>query len=395
MTKTKKQILIVFTGSMELGGIERSLLGLLDSFDYNRFDVDLFLYGHHGPLFSQINCKANLLPEVKELAYLRESFSTKIKNGCYYSAALRLRDEIRKSFSPVNNDETWAQVMRKTVRPFPKHYDLAVGFFRPFDLIIEKVNADRKVGWIHTDYRNSGDNLEVIRKDYSRLDTVVGVSEQCSESFKDIFPELSERVTVIENILSENFVRNQAEEQNVTSEMPPDDGTIKLLSIGRFSTPKNFDNVPDICRRIRSAGLNVTWYLIGFGSDEELIRQKIAEFGMEKHVIILGKKDNPYPYIKACDLYIQPSRYEGKCVAVREAQMLGKPVVITSYATSGSQLEDGIDGVIVPIDSEGCAKGIVRLLTDKNKMQRISETCMNRDYSNREEISKIVGMIES
>ena len=101
MTEKKKQILIVFTGAMELGGIERSLLGLLDSFDYDRFDVDLFLYGHHGPLFSQINSKVHLLPEVKELAYLRESFDTKLKNGCYYSAALRVRDEIRKKLGAI------------------------------------------------------------------------------------------------------------------------------------------------------------------------------------------------------------------------------------------------------------------------------------------------------
>ena len=97
------------------------------------------------------------------------------------------------------------------------------------------------------------------------------------------------------------------------------------------------------------AGLDVYWYIIGFGADEQLIRRKIAECGMDGRVVLLGKKENPYPYIVACDLYVQPSRYEGKCVAVREAQMLGKPVVITNYATSASQLEDGVDGVIVPM----------------------------------------------
>lgn len=86
--------------------------------------------------------------------------------------------------------------------------------------------------------------------------------------------------------------------------------------------------------------------------------QKITEAGMQERVIILGKKDNPYPYMRACELYVQPSRYEGKAVTVREAQLLGKPVVITSYATSASQLEDGVDGVVVPMDNAGCAAGI-------------------------------------
>ena len=117
--------------------------------------------------------------------------------------------------------------------------------------------------------------------------------------------------------------------------------------------------------------MNVKWYLIGYGGDEPLIRQKITEAGMQERVIILGKKDNPYPYMRACDLYVQPSRYEGKAVTVREAQLLGKPVLITRYVTSASQLEDGVDGVIAPMDNEGCAAGIAALLRDPSRMQRL------------------------
>ena len=141
-------------------------------------------------------------------------------------------------------------------------------------------------------------------------------------------------------------------------------------------------------------GLDVKWYLIGYGGDEPLIRQKIVEAGMEDRVIILGKKDNPYPYMRACDLYVQPSRYEGKAVTVREAQLLGKPVVITNYATSGSQLEDGVDGAIVPMDNAGCAAGIATLLRDPAQMQRLSENCKKRDYTNSAEVEKIYALME-
>ena len=116
---------------------------------------------------------------------------------------------------------------------------------------------------------------------------------------------------------------------------------------------------------------------------------------MEDRVIILGKKENPYPYIKACDLYVQPSRYEGKAVTVREAQMLCKPVVITRYATSASQLEDGVDGVIVPMDNEGCAKGIAAVIQDEKLRQHLIENTRNRDYSNAEEIEKIYQVMEA
>lgn len=177
------------------------------------------------------------------------------------------------------------------------------------------------------------------------------------------------------------------------TDMLTDDG-ISLLSVGRFCDAKNFDNVPDICHRLVEDGLNVKWYLIGYGGDEMLIRQKIAEAGMQERVIILGKKDNPYPYMRACNLYVQPSRYEGKAVTVREAQLLGKPVVITNYATSGSQLEDGVDGVIVPMDNAGCAAGIAVLLRDPARMQRLSENCQKRDYTNSAEVEKIYALME-
>ena len=159
---------------MDIGGIERSLIGLLDTFDYSQYDVDLFLYGHHGALLKLINPNVNLLPEVKELAYLRESLVTKIKHGCYLSALLRLRDAAVSKFSPVDNNKTWAYIMKKKAPRLAKEYDLAISFFRPFDFLYLKVNAKKKVGWIHTDYstiRNSL-NIEQFAKEYSGLDFI-------------------------------------------------------------------------------------------------------------------------------------------------------------------------------------------------------------------------------
>ena len=109
-----------------------------------------------------------------------------------------------------------------------------------------------------------------------------------------------------------------------------------------------------------------------------MIHDKIKESGMEDEVIILGKKANPYPYIKKCDIYIQPSRYEGKAVTVLEAQMLGKPVVITDFPSSDSQLEDGIDGVIVPLDDSGCADGIVEVIQDRELRIKLVENCQKK-----------------
>lgn len=384
--KVKKKILVIFTGSMELGGIERSLLGLLDAIDYEQYEVDLFLYGHHGPLFPLINSKVNILPEVKELAYLREAFSTKIKHGCYYSASLRIRDALLSKLKKVNFDSTWAEIMKKCAHKLEKHYDVALSFFRPFDFITEKVDADIKVGWIHTDY-SKGD-AKILLDDYKRLDYIAAVSEECKKAFDHLLPCLSKKTIVIENILSKKFIEEQAKLIindaffNTTNE-------IKLLSVGRYCTAKNFDNIPEICKRILEEGLEVKWFIIGFGEDEQLIKEQIKKYKMEEQVILLGKKENPYPYMKACDFYVQPSRYEGKCVAVREAQMLGKPVIITDYTTSKSQLVDGVDGIIVPIDNEECGKQIADVIKDKKRVSNIIENTKMTDYTMSAEVEKI------
>ena len=168
----------------------------------------------------------------------------------------------------------------------------------------------------------------------------------------------------------------------------------RLLSVGRFSEAKNYDNVPDICRRMVEAGVDVKWFIIGYGGDEQLIRDKITEAGMQEHVIILGKRSNPYPYIKACDIYVQPSRYEGKSVTVREAQMLCKPVVVTNYPTAKSQIRDGEDGVIVPLENDGCAKGLAKVIVDKNLQVKLIEYLRTHDYGNENEVEKVYSLIE-
>ena len=167
----------------------------------------------------------------------------------------------------------------------------------------------------------------------------------------------------------------------------------KLLSIGRFAEAKNFDNVPDICRRILLGNVDIRWYIIGYGGDEQLIRDRIAATGMQEHVIILGKRENPYPYIKACDIYVQPSRYEGKSVTVREAQILCKPVAVTNYATAASQIKDGHDGVIVPMDNEGCARGLAAFLYDEELQRKIVKYLEAHDYSGVEEVRKIYRLL--
>ena len=290
----KKKLLVVFTGPMELGGIEKSLIGLLDAIDYEQYSVDLFLYGHHGSLYSKINKNVNILPEVKELAYTRESLMTKIKHGAFYSVWRRIIDGVRH----LPNDDSWNLILKHEVKKLSGTYDLAMSFFLPFDLIRDHVDARCKVGWIHTDYSSvEGINYEELRQSYSGLDKIVAVSSACGETFTKLFPELRGNMMEVENILPQSIIRKDAEAFDGENEMPVIEDGFRLLSLGRYCTAKNFDTVTAICSCLLKKVFKVKWYIIGFGGDEELIRQKIAEEKMEEHVILLGKKENPYPYI--------------------------------------------------------------------------------------------------
>ena len=403
MAEEEIKRILIFSHVMELGGAERVLLGLLEAFDTQKYSVDLFLMRHEGELLQDIPQKIRLLPEIPQYACLAVPIREVIKRGRFGVAlgrfiGKRKAAKYRAEIGVQGENEIGLEYSHKYTERFMPLigegcYDLAISFLTPHYFVRDKVKAKKKIAWIHTDYSKVAVDRESQLKMWSAYDRIISISEQAGTTFLKTFPELKGKVDIVPHMLPVEYIRRKAEEGEAT-EFDRKDPCIKLLSVGRFCTAKNFDNVPKICRKIREKGLNVKWYLIGYGPDEQLIRQKIAEVEMEEHVVILGKKENPYPYIKACDLYVQPSRFEGKCVSVIEAQILGKTVVITDYPTAASQLKDGIDGVIVPLDNEGCAEGIAELLADSERMRWLGRNCSEQDYSNSGAIETLYTLIE-
>lgn len=452
----KKQI-IISMHYLELGGAESALIGILQSFDYSKYNVDLFLHSHRGELMSFIPKEVNLLPEVPAYAAIEKPMkevlfdcikfriksderrvnsieyrderaefrdkSVKISNNCKrYTLKVRIsmlqvlygrikakwnfRKYVRNNHPKDNN--AFFGYIGKCITPYLpslKHlgeYDLAISFLNPHDIALEKVRAKKKLAWIHTDYSRIDVDTKLELPVWDGYDKIVSISPDVTKTFVQTFPSLVHKVIEIENIISPSFVRERAKlipEEEVNREITKENQTINILSVGRFCEAKNYDNVPDICQRINSQFTNhisqhrIKWYLIGYGGDEQLIRQKIEETGMQDHVIILGKKSNPYPYIKACDIYVQPSRYEGKSITVREAQILCKPVVVTNYPTAKSQIKDGVDGVIIPLNNDGCAKGIIDFILNTKLQENIVEYLKNHDYGNMDEVKKIENLI--
>lgn len=415
---SKKRI-FVSMHYMELGGAEMALVGLLQALDYTKYDVDLFLHAHRGEMMQFIPKEVNMLPEIKEYAHIECPMKQALLDGCWGVLFGRLKAKwlTRRYLKKkgIIDSAAGLQYVADCVSPFlPSllkygEYDLAISFLNPHNYVSDKVKAKKKICWIHTDYTRIDINVEQELPVWDAYDHIISISPDVTKTFLQIFSSLSNKIVGMENILSPEFVRKRAVELDVSAEMAKSNNTINLLSVGRFCEAKNYDNVPDICQRINSkfkfqnssavasgasgAKLRVKWFLIGFGGDKELIRRKIAEAGMQDHVIILGKKSNPYPYIMACDIYVQPSRYEGKSVTVREAQMLCKPVVVTNYPTAKSQIQDGLDGKIVPMDNEGCAQGLAEFIQNTELQKQVTEYLKTHDYGNETEVEKLYEII--
>ena len=228
------------------------------------------------------------------------------------------------------------------------------------------------------------------RRDILRNDYIVSISEAVTRQFLKRFPQFEDKIIEIHNILSPAFVRSQASLEGVPSEINPEGLT--LCSVGRIAYLKNFDNIPHMAKFLVEKGLKFHWYIVGPGN-HELIDKTIIANGVDHCVHFVGPKSNPYPWMKACDIYVQPSRFEGHSVTVREAQILGKPVIITNYPTAKSQIRDGVDGIICGTDNESVADAIISLGKDKQLQTRLKEYVSSHDYGNEKEVEKIYKLL--
>lgn len=403
----KKPKIIILMHYMELGGAETALLGLLYSLNPEKVDVDLFVYDHRGVFFSLIPTdKINILQMMEEYSMLERPIVEVIKKGYYKIALMRMIGKVEGIVTGSNEIVTqpkWVSKVLPNIGDEDKEYDLAISFLTPHYFVLDHVKAKKKVGWIHTDYTKIDVNPKVEQEMWERLDNVVSISPDVTRTFLEVFTTLRDKIVEIENILSVEIVRQRAEDYDVDFNHEAKDNTSltssdfmewNLLSIGRINHQKNFDNIPFIAAKMREMGLKFHWYIIGPGNHED-IDKTIDKLSLKEWITFLGPYTNPYPYIKACDVYIQPSRYEGKSVTVREAQILCKPIVVTNYPTAPSQIKDGVDGVIVPMDNEGCARGIFDFLNDKQMQKRIVEYLESHDYGNESEVEKVYELCRS
>jgi glycosyltransferase involved in cell wall biosynthesis len=395
--------ILVASFDMEVGGVERSLISMLEGFDYKKYAVDLMLYRHQGDFLELVCNKVNLLEEVPQYTTFRKSIGETLKDKEYGIGFSRILSKINTRFAGkakgiVETGYYQMQLMWKYAIPFlpklDKEYDVAISYLWPHYFVADKVKAKKKIAWIHTDYSTIETDIEMDLKVWNKFDYIVAVSEACKNSFLKKYSALKNKVIVMENITSPQFIRDMANEEIDTPMLL--DNRFKIITVARLSHAKGIDNAVRALRILKDKGYeNIAWYVVGYGGDETMIKSLIRDLKLENNFVLLGKQINPYPYIKEADLYVQPSRYEGKAVTVGEAQILAKPVLITNYTTANSQVENGVDGYITELSVEGIADGIEKLYRDATVRKQLANNCSNTDYSNKYELNKLYEIMEA
>lgn len=371
---------IYYLGS---GGAEHALINLLDMMDYECYDVDLLLFDQKGLYLTQLNKKVNLLPVIPEFARIRSVrgyCKWAVRKGKFYSVFKRLvylwEERRGKNVTQKNWDLCWSHFLP----PLSKEYDVAVGYMQgiPDWYVADRVKAKYKIGWVHNDYAQMTYDKEFDIRYFQKLDRIVSVSEQCTQSLMKAFPSLKDRMLTLLNLMSPKMIYERSME--IDYPFPSSNTGTNILTIGRLGRQKGYDMAIEACSILKKKGYQFVWYVIGIGELEAQLKENVRQLDIVDCFIFLGERSNPYPYIRQADIYVQPSYFEGKSIAIDEAKILCRPIVVTSFPSVYDQIEDGITGCVVDIDAKAIAAGIERMILDVNLRLRLSENLRKETY---------------
>jgi glycosyltransferase involved in cell wall biosynthesis len=350
------------------GGAERSLISLLQALNDDRLKIFLQVFKPTGLFYSLVPPYVTLLPVPESILTLttpvRKSISFALRHPIAYYHRLQAAFHIRTNNLPARREiqSIW-KWWRRAIPRDPAYYDVAVGYSQttPLYYVVDKTYAKRKIGWFHTDYIAANYDPEIDRPYFHKLDVLATITEASRNSLLKAFPELDNIIRVIPNLISVKTIHMLAESAHGFTD---NFKGFRILTIARLSKEKGIDMAVETCAILVNRGFNTRWYVIGQGSNSDALCKQILSLGLREHFILLGEQSNPYPYLKESDIYVQPSRYEGKCIALEEAKLLCKPLVATAYNSVADQVIDGITGLVADMSAIGLANEISRLLNE-------------------------------
>lgn len=396
---SKKKILFVIN-SMVCGGAEKSLISLLPLIDYDKYDVDLQMFTPKGTFLELVPNDVNILPELSFYKFLHSGSKKQVLsfNIRYLMARVSLFLELRKnakSDKKLHDSEVFWKACHNAIDNDNTHYDYAIGWGQgnPTHYVAEKVNADKKFAWINVNYELSGHQKDFDLPYYKEFDKIISVSNDLLDLSKQVFPDLADIMEMILDIQNADLMIKMSKIQD-ESLPEKSNGKLRFVTSGRLNPQKGYDLAVEAANILRNEGVNFEWLFLGDGPDQSNIEKLIAKYNLNDYITLVGVKSNPYPYVASADIYVQTSKYEGYCLTLAEARTLNKPIVTTNFDVVYAQMIDEKNGLIVDMNGQAIADGIMRLLNDAELKNNLVKYLENEKKGNLEEFDKFINLLE-
>lgn len=382
-----KKILILTKGFYG-GGTEVALNSMLKKMDYSKYEITVMCINKRGPLLDQVPSNV----KIKEIGFKKEFYrfcvnGVKEKSSSFkivWWKFLKKLIEYRFKLSKEKNG-LYSYYLTKLEESF-NEYDYVLDFhgYGYFLTVVatEKIVAKKRVMWVHDQ------NLDWLYKveDYlSKYDKFFCVSKAVKIDFDICTKKYGLKSELFYNLVDKEKILTLAEEkENLFTNKQ-----YNFVTVGRLEYQKGYEYVIEAAKNLKAINLNFKWYILGNGNDEKKLKNLVNHFDLEKQVIFLGFQKNVYPYIKQCDLYIQPSRHEGFGLAVQEARLLKKIVIASDIPCFHEQIEHMKTGILIKLDSKELANTIVSILHNKKLRQEILINVGNENFDFTSELRKI------
>lgn len=401
----KKKILFVIN-TLGHAGAEVALLELLKALNQTEYEISLFVLLNQGELIAQLPPNVKLLnKKYKELSVLSgegklNMVKTCIKSSLRRGTIIRLFPYLIKNlFKMIKNREIFVEkllwrIISDGADRFSEEYDLAVAYLEGGSAYYtaNHVKAKRKAAFVHVDYRKAGYSRSLDSKSYAFFDRVFVVSNEVKESFLKEYPEFFSKTYIFHNLLDLDRIKRLSGKAGGFGDNY--DG-IRLLTVGRLTWQKAYEVAIDAMALLKKEYQDVRWYVLGEGSQREFLERRIAKLKLEDDFILLGAVENPYPYYRQTDIYVHATRFEGKSIAIQEAQTLGCAIVASDCSGNREQINNGEDGLLCSFDAVSIKDAILELIEDSKKREKFGEAAAGRKLVYEEDLGMLYELLES
>lgn len=373
---TKRKVLIV-VHQLNLGGVQKALISALDVIDYSKNDVTLYVRKDRTDLISLVNKNVSkIIINKDKTKYYRKPYAVWLQLKLKFAEVFKNNSEDIKN--KLNDYIVSEQFKFEKENYFADdyEYDVAVSYIQSHTakFLAENIKAKRKIMFYHGSKDEFHEINQTVMKEYEKI---YCVSKGALKAISQIYPDFSHKMDYLENYVDAENVREKAEE--FTPDYPDD--KLILCSCGRITSVKGYDLAVNAAEILRDKGLDFKWYFVGDGAERANIDKLIVDKNLQDYITITGLKDNPYPYIKNCDIYVQPSYEESFGLTIFEAMILDSIVITTNTVGARGIVSDNFDGFIVDVNAKSLADKILFVSKNNELKKQIKQELAKKDYS--------------